>query len=85
MSERGTLDPTEPHPSAFDAKEYIASLGAEKLMRYRESYASCALADNRLAEICGETLHRMMHGQPVSDRYLLGLAWSLKSMEEKQQ
>jgi hypothetical protein len=49
---------------------------------YLESYSSCAIEGNRLAEICAETLDRLIHGQPVSDRYILGLAWNLRDMEE---
>ena len=79
---KGTLKDGEPHPSALNALEYLRSLPFEKLMVYQESYSSCAIEGNRLAEICSETLHRLLHHEPVSDRYLLGLAWSIKSMEE---
>lgn len=81
-TERGTLKSGEPHPSAFSAKDYIVGLGIPKLSMYLEAYASCAIEGNRSAEICCETLDRMLKGQPVSDRYVLGLAWSLKTMEE---
>jgi len=77
----GTLKLGETHPSAHDAYRYIKSLGT-KLFIYQESYCSCAISGNRAAEICAETLRRVMAGEPVSDRYVLGLAWSLKSMEE---
>ena len=80
---RGTLKEGEPHPAAQSAKEYVASLGFEKLTMYMEAYSSCAIENNRLGEICAETLDRLMKGQPVSDRYVLGLAWNLKRMEEK--
>lgn len=80
--ERGTLKEGEYHPSADSAKEYIISLGYPKLIMYLESYSSCAIEGNRLAEICSETLDRLIKGQPVSDRYILGLAWSIKNMEE---
>ena len=40
-------------------------------MRYQYLFSSCAISDNRLAEVCGETLQRWMTGQPVSDGYLL--------------
>jgi hypothetical protein len=82
VEERGTLTDKEPHPSAMDALDYIKSLGIEKLPMYLEAYSSCAIEGNRLGEICSETLHRIMNGKPVSDRYVLGLAWSLKNMEE---
>lgn len=81
--ERGTLRVGEPHPAAFRAKEYIASLELQNLMMYLGSFSSCALAGNRLAEICSETLDRLINGKPVSDRYLLGLAWTIKSMEKE--
>ena len=46
-----------------------------------ESFASCAIDGNRFAEVCGETLRRVMTGEPVSDRYILGLAWAVQGME----
>jgi hypothetical protein len=82
-SKRGELKVGEPHPAAFAAKEYLAGLGVEKLMMYLAAYSSCAIEGNRLGEICGETLDRLMKGLPVSDRYILGLAYSIKTMEEK--
>ena len=81
-SQRGTLKKGEPHPAAFGAKEYLMGLGVEKLMTYLEAYSSCAIEGNRLGEICGETLHRLIKGEPVSDRYILGLGFSIKTMEE---
>ncbi len=46
------------------------------------SFASDAIEGNRLAEICGETLRRVIAGEPVSDRYLLGLCWTLREMDK---
>ncbi len=84
MSEetRGTLAPTEPHPSAQFAINYIHKMLDQKLHRYSEAFASCAIESNRLGEVCAETLHRIMAGEPVSDRYLLGLAWAIRDMED---
>lgn len=70
------------HPSADSAMQYIRSLGILKLSQLQESYASCAIEGNELAEVCLETLNRLQKGEPVSDRYLLGLAWNVKMMEE---
>lgn len=72
----------EHHPAADEAMLYIKGLGTENLFRYRESFSSCAISGNRLAEICSGTLQRLYNNEPVSDRYLLGLAWTLKSMEK---
>ena len=45
-----------------------------------EAFSSCAIEGNRLAEICSETLDRLLKSEPVSDRYLLGLAWAMRSV-----
>lgn len=83
MGDRGTLDPKEPHPSAHNALDYIKEIPYEELVMYLEAYSSCAIEGNRLGEICSETLNRILKGEPVSDRYVLGLAWSLRNMEGK--
>ena len=78
---RGTLALGEAHPSAYSAKLYLEKLGIGKLYEYREAFASCAIESNRLGEVCSETLTRLLAGQPVSDRYLMGLAWAIARME----
>ena len=79
---RGTLGDKEIHPAAESAMRYIKGLGYDKLVVYQEAFASCAIEGNRLGEICSETLSRIFSGSGVSDRYALGLAWAIKSMEE---
>lgn len=80
---RGTLNLGEYHPAADIAmryiKKYLASHNEFKLI---EALASAALSGNRLADIAGETLFRVLNKQPVSDRYLMGLAWVLWELEE---
>ena len=80
---RGELNVGEPHPAALTAKAYIATQGWETLAMWQEAFASCAIEGNRLGEICSETLARLIKGQAVSDRYVLGLAWTIKTMEER--
>lgn len=86
MTERGTLKDTEPHPAAENARqwllEYVRRHQVHEMPMLQESFASNAIEGNRLAEICSETLRRLMGGEPVSDRYLLGLVWTIRSMEE---
>lgn len=74
---RGELKLGEPHPAAFDAQKFIASLSHSEISIWLESFSSCAIEGNRLAEICSETLNRLMHSEPVSDRYILGLAFTI--------
>jgi len=80
---QGTLKEGEPHPSAYEAIRYLQDLGLSELAIYSGSFASCSLSGNRDAEILSETLHRFMTGEPVSDRYLLGLAWAIRDVEDK--
>lgn len=77
MNKKGWLNEGEPHPSAYDAKAYILSLPKIKLELAAEILSSC-VPGNKHAEICMETLNRMNTGKPVSDRYILGLAWYIR-------
>jgi pyruvate/2-oxoacid:ferredoxin oxidoreductase beta subunit len=81
----GTLEFGEIHPSAHDAFKFIRKALAERSNNgflLLESLSSCAISGNRLAEVCAETLRRVLHKEPVSDRYILGLAWMLRDMQE---
>lgn len=75
-----TLSIGEIHPSAHDAmdwyKEFVVS-DVKRWMIIQESIASTALSGNRLAEVMFGTVERLKKGEPVSDRYLLGLCWYL--------
>ena len=82
MTERGTLGIGEPHPAAKMALDYVRSIPYIELAIYQESFSSCAIEGNRLAEVCSETLNRLLTNQSVSDRYLLGLAWTIRDLEE---
>lgn len=72
---RGTLHADEYHPAADLAMAYMRTVPRSELFLMKMTFASCALDGNRLSEVCVETLERLLDGRPVSDRYLLGLAW----------
>lgn len=74
---KGMLNDREPHPAAMDALDFIRSHTVAELAKWNESFASCAIEGNRTGEICGGTLNRLISGDKVSDRYLLGLAWTM--------
>ena len=86
ITERGTLNEGEPHPAAENARQwllrYVRRHDPSDLFMLQESFASNAIEGNRLAEVCGETLRRFLAGEPVSDRYALGLIWTIREMEE---
>ncbi len=75
--ERGTLALAEPHPAYTTALEYLRSIPYAEMAVILESLASCAIEGNRLGEVCAETWRRLQAGEPVSDRYLMGLAWAV--------
>lgn len=80
--ELGTLGEKEHHPAAYDALIYVQQLPLAKFVLYQEVFASCSLSGNRLAEICSGTLRRIAEGKGVGERYILGLAWEIKKMED---
>jgi hypothetical protein len=73
----------EPHPSYINALAFIRSIPIDELNLWQESFASCAIEGNRLGEICGETLRRLLAGELVSDRYLMGLAIAIGRLERE--
>ena len=80
----GTLKEGEYHPAADAAKIWLATHWTlENICLWEECFASTALSGNRLSEICLETLRRVKDKKPVSDKYLLGLVWTLKEIPEK--
>ena len=40
-----------------------------------------ALSGNRTSDICLSTIERLRKGEPVSDRYLMGLAWIIYAID----
>lgn len=76
----GTLRSGEPHPAALDALARIRR--QTDLHLWLESFASCSIDGDRAAELCGETLRRLLAGEPVGDRSTLGLAWTMRQPVE---
>lgn len=84
MSLTGVLLTNEAHPAAHIALDWIKSnFTMEELLVWEEAFASTALSGDRMADICGETLRRLVKNEGVSDRYLLGLAWVMMCMKER--
>ncbi|KKK78405.1 hypothetical protein LCGC14_2843940 [marine sediment metagenome] len=76
----------EPHPSALSALRWFNQhVGHDptELFKWTGLLASVAIGDNKLAQVCVGTLNRLMKGEPVGDRYLLGLCWLLRDLKEK--
>jgi len=81
--ENGVLNPGEYHPAADPAMAYIREqLEDPEIFIFAKSMFDLSILGNRTCQICVETLRRIQSGEPVSDRYLLGLAWILKEYNE---
>lgn len=80
MKKEATLKETEYHPSADSAMEWYNEWKKDfkRYCQMKESMASTALSGNRLPEIMLSTMDRLEKGEPISDRYLLGLCWFLR-------
>lgn len=74
----GTLNPGEPHPASLSALHWLKSQPKEIINLCVQSFAAASADGNRLGEVCFETMNRMLDGKPVSDRYLLGMAWAIR-------
>lgn len=82
--EISTLKEGESHPSTHIAKEYVTDfISRNNMFLIMEAMASTALSGNRHAAICHETLQRMVIKEPVSDRYLMGLAWYFYAFDKQ--
>ena len=52
------------------------------MLKWAEAIYSTAIeGTNRTAVIAASTLRRLEEGEPVSDRYLMGLAWFIWALE----
>ncbi len=80
IGSNGTLHVGEYHPAADSAMKFFKSLSIGERAKIEEAFASTALSGNRLSEICLDTMQRLKHGKPVSDRYLLGLCWVIQDI-----
>lgn len=78
------LDGHEHHPAADLALEWIRNVSVMDLTLWQETFTEGANQGDRLAEACANTLDRMLSGEPVSDRDLLGLAWVMSDCSERQ-
>lgn len=86
MTEEATLKEGEYHPSADSALAWLKVFMLKDPVRWltiKEAIASTALSGNRIAELCNSTINRLANGDPVSDRYLLGLAWFIRDNFER--
>jgi hypothetical protein len=75
-----TLEKGEWHPISGRVLDYINSFNIDELLILKNSInkikheSGCS---DKVTDVCMGTLDRIINGEPVSDLYLLGLAWFL--------
>jgi hypothetical protein len=79
---KGMLKEGECHPAVGYAMKYLQSLGIDKKYRYLEAFNSNKLGDNRVSAVCSETLIRYLKSEDITDKYILGLAWCIRDLED---
>lgn len=79
IEEKGELNRKEPHPAAYNALEFLRSISHEDLILIRDGFISCE-HDSPLAKICLLTLDRLSRQESISDKYLLGLAFTITNL-----
>jgi len=72
----------EHHPTTKSALRYIQSRSPQDLIIFREACASCSIEGNRMSEILGDTIDRILKGQPVGERYVLALAFEYQRIQD---
>jgi len=86
MTDPTEIKANEFHPAARQAYRWLKGFmitNTADYSRYRTALEIAAASHNRQAEICMGTINRLKAGQPVSDRYLLGLCWTILSLYQK--
>lgn len=80
MSDPTEIRSDEFHPAARSAYRWLKGFmvtNPEDYSRTKLALEIAAEDGNRQAQICMGTINRLKFGQPVSDRYLMGLAWTV--------
>lgn len=72
------LKPGEHHPSARAALAWVNSRPVHDLLAWQEAFASCAIEGNRNAELCGETLRRVLACEGVGPQHILALERTMR-------
>lgn len=83
MTDSSEIKDGEFHPAARSAYRWLKGFmvsNPEDYLRYRTALEMAAGSGNRQAEICLGTIARLRAGQGVSDRYLMGLCWTVLHM-----
>lgn len=67
----------EPHPSAVGALQLVSGLSHADILRWKDTFMRHAAEGSRQAEVCFDTLTKLVEKLPVSDTEILGLAWAI--------
>lgn len=72
------IESGEYHPSTYLAVDWLRNRSVDQLKRYKAALQEQVDRGNKSCIICQETLRRLLAGEEVGERYILGLAWMLR-------
>lgn len=80
LEDPATIRSDEFHPAARSAYRWLKGFmitNPDDYMRTKMALQIAAESGNRQAQVCMGTINRLASSQPISDRYLLGLCWTI--------
>lgn len=87
MADPTELNGDEFHPAARSAYRWLKGFmvtNRKDYLQYRMAIEIAAASGNRQAIVCQGTIERLRNGQPVSDRYLMGLCWTILHLHNQE-
>lgn len=76
-----TTENPEIHPVAYSALAWVKEQPIENLLHWQEAFASCSIENDATANVCLETMRRLLAGEPIGAQHILGLAYVMRSLE----
>lgn len=67
----------ESHPAVVTALRFLDTLSVYKLQEWLRFFNNCS-KENTLAKKCAATIRSLIKGESISEKDLLGLAWTLR-------
>lgn len=83
----GILKQDELHPAAQVAMEYVNKFITDNIREtilMLEAFENMSHSGDRLSIVCHESLRKVINCESIGERYLLGLAWTMRDMYEQQ-
>ena len=74
------LNSDEPHPAYITALNFLNSIPIGEFPKIKEFMEKNSKDGVKIGEVCVWAIDRFMTGKPLTDRHILGLAWTIIAM-----